>query len=344
MACGETAGVGAGAAGGTFCEFKNIADEKSSANQRRRKLVIAPDCSARAVYNRCMRPQFDWKLRSRSLKLGERTLIMGIVNVTPDSFSDGGEFLEPQRAVDHALAMGEEGADILDIGGESTRPGKRDRVTAEEEKRRVLPVIEGILREAPEAILSLDTYKAETAEAALAAGVEIVNDVSGFTWDEQMLSVLAAKQCGCVLMHTRGRPEDWKSLPPLSREQVLPLVLSDLRRLSDRATLAGIARERIVLDPGFGFGKRMDENFPLVGRLAELHRLGFPLLSGTSRKSFVTRASSADLSEDACSRLAGSLASLSASVLQGAHIVRVHDVKPSLKAATIADAILVSRS
>jgi dihydropteroate synthase len=291
-----------------------------------------------------MRPQFDWKLHSRSLKLGERTLIMGIVNVTPDSFSDGGEFLEPQRAVDHALAMRDEGADILDIGGESTRPGKRDHVTAEKEKRRVLPVVEGILREAPEAILSIDTYKAETAEAALAAGVEIVNDVSGFTWDKQMLPLLAAKQCGCVLMHTRGRPEEWKSLPPLSPEQVLPLVLSDLRRLCDRATFAGIARERIVLDPGFGFGKRMGENFPLIAHLAELHQLGFPLLSGTSRKSFVTETPGVNSSEDACSRLAGSLASLTASVLQGAHIVRVHDAKPSLKAARVADAILVSRS
>jgi dihydropteroate synthase len=291
-----------------------------------------------------MRPQFDWKLHSRSLKLGERTLIMGIVNVTPDSFSDGGEFLDPHSAVNHALSMRDEGADILDIGGESTRPGKRDRVTAEEEKRRVLPVIEGILREAPEAILSIDTYKAETAEAALAAGVEIVNDVSGFTWDKQMLPLLAAKQCGCVLMHTRGRPEEWKSLPPLSPEQVLPLVLSDLRRLCDRATFAGVARERIVLDPGFGFGKRMGENFPLIARLAELHQLGFPLLSGTSRKSFVTEPPGVNSSEDACSRLAGSLASLTASVLQGAHIVRVHDAKPSLKAARVADAILVSRS
>jgi dihydropteroate synthase len=291
-----------------------------------------------------MRPQFDWKLHSRSLKLGERTLIMGIVNVTPDSFSDGGEFLDPHSAVNHALSMRDEGADILDIGGESTRPGKRDRVTAEEEKRRVLPVIEGILREAPEAILSIDTYKAETAEAALAAGVEIVNDVSGFTWDKQMLPLLAAKQCGCVLMHTRGRPEEWKSLPPLSPEQVLPLVLSDLRRLCDRATFAGVARERIVLDPGFGFGKRMGENFPLIAHLAELHQLGFPLLSGTSRKSFVTETPGVNSSEDACSRLAGSLASLTASVLQGAHIVRVHDAKPSLKAARVADAILVSRS
>src|SRR5438270_2108719 len=338
IACGETAGVG-GAAGGAAWAFKNKADKRSSAEQRNNKFVIEPDCSAHAVYNRCMRQEFEWKLRSRSLKLGERTLIMGVVNVTPDSFSDGGQFLQPRRAIEHALALRAEGADILDIGGESTRPGQRDRVTTEEEKRRVLPVIAGILREAPGTILSIDTYKAETAEAALAAGVEVVNDVSGFTWDDQMLPLLTKQQCGCVLMHTRGRPEDWKRLPPLPPEQVLPLVLSDLQRLSSRATLAGVANDRMVLDPGFGFGKRMDENFFLLARLGELRQLGFPLLSGTSRKSFVARASSSHSATDACSRLAGSLAALTASILRGAHIVRVHDVKPSVEAARVADAI-----
>jgi len=331
--------VGAGAAGGAAWALKNIADERSSAEQRNNKFVIEPDCSARAVYNRCMRPEFEWKLRSRSLKLGQRTLIMGVVNVTPDSFSDGGQFLEPRRAIEHALTLLAEGADILDIGGESTRPGQRERVTAQEEKRRVLPVIAGILREAPGAILSIDTYNAETAEAALAAGVEIVNDVSGFTWDEQILPLLGKQACGCVLMHTRGRPEEWKSLPALSPEQVFPLVLSDLRRLSERATLAGVAKDRIVLDPGFGFGKRMNENFFLLSRLGELRQLGFPLLSGTSRKSFVARTSGSDPAADPCSGLAGSLAGLTASVLQGAHIIRVHDVKPSVEAARVADAI-----
>lgn len=286
-----------------------------------------------------MRPIFEWKLRSRSLRLGERTLIMGVVNVTPDSFSDGGEFLEPERAVEHALDLLGDGADILDIGGESTRPGKHERVTAEEEKERVLPVIEGILREAPQAILSLDTYKAETAHAGLAAGVEIVNDVSGFTWDVRMTSLLAAHSCGCVLMHTRGRPEDWLTQPFLPLEEVVPLVSRELRQLSDRAVAAGIDRDRIVVDPGFGFGKRLDENFPLLAHLGELHRLGFPLMSGTSRKSFVALTGTNGPSSIPA-RLAGTLATVTAAILQGAHIVRVHDVRPAVEAAQVADSIL----
>lgn len=286
-----------------------------------------------------MRPIFEWKLRSRSLRLGERTLIMGVVNVTPDSFSDGGEFVEAERAIEHALELLGDGADILDIGGESTRPGKHERVTAEEEKERVLPVIEGILREAPQAFLSIDTYKAETAHAGLAAGVEIVNDVSGFTWDARMTSLLAAHSCGCVLMHTRGRPEDWLTQPFLPLDEVVPLVLRELRQLSDRALKAGIDRERIVVDPGFGFGKRLDENFPLLAHLGELHSLGFPLLSGTSRKSFVTPTGTNGPSSIPA-RLAGTLATVTAAILQGAHIVRVHDVRPAVEAAQVADSIL----
>lgn len=289
-----------------------------------------------------MRPAFEWQLRSRRLTLGERTLIMGVVNVTPDSFSDGGQFLNPRRAIEHGLELLSEGADILDIGGESTRPGIRDTVDAEEEKRRVLPVVEGILRQAPEAVVSVDTYKAETARAAVAAGAEVVNDVSGFSWDERMPPTLAAIQCGCVLMHTRGRPEEWRSLPALSQSEVVPLVLRDLERLVKRAIEAGIARERIVLDPGFGFGKRLDENYPLLARLGELQRLGFPLLSGTSRKSFIAKA--VDSEAPASTRLAGTLAAATASILQGAHIVRVHDVRPALEAVRVADALLQAQA
>jgi dihydropteroate synthase len=286
-----------------------------------------------------MRPIFEWKLRSRSLRLGERTLIMGVVNITPDSFSDGGEFLEPERAIEHALDLLSDGADILDVGGESTRPGKHERVSAEEEKERVLPVIEGILREAPQAILSIDTYKAETAHAGLAAGVEVVNDVSGFTWDARMASLLAAHSCGCVLMHTRGRPEDWLTQPFLPLDEVVPLVSRELQQLSNRAMASGIDRERIVIDPGFGFGKRLDENFPLLAHLGELHHLGFPLLSGTSRKSFVAP-TGANGPSSIPARLAGTLATVTAAILQGAHIVRVHDVRPAVEAAQVADAIL----
>ena len=286
-----------------------------------------------------MRPILEWKLRSRSLKLGERTLIMGVINVTPDSFSDGGKFLDPERAVEHGLDLLNQGADILDIGGESTRPGKKDTVSAEEEQTRVLPVIQGILSQAPEAIVSIDTYNADTAEASLRAGAEIVNDVSGFTWDDRMLSLLAERECGCVLMHTRGRPEEWPELPPLAPGAVVPLVLGDLRRLTDRAVAAGIRAERIVLDPGFGFGKRLDENFPLLARFGELHQLGFPLLSGTSRKSFTGDVVSGGGATPA-DRLPGTLATVTAAILQGAHVVRVHEVRSTVQAARIADSIL----
>lgn len=265
---------------------------------------------------------------------------MGVVNVTPDSFSDGGRFLDPHRAVRHALELLSEGADIIDVGGESTRPGEKDFVSADEEKRRVLPVIEGILKQAPDCVISIDTYKADTAESALDAGIEIVNDVSGFSWDEKMLPMLAQNACGCVLMHTRGRPQEWRTLPPLDFAEVVPLVLEGLRHLSDRAVRAGLERERMVLDPGFGFGKRLDENFVLLAGLAELHQLKFPLLTGTSRKSFLGSAATSRRNDSDSGRLAGTIATVTTSILQGAHLVRVHDVRESLAAARVADSIL----
>ncbi|MBV9437555.1 MAG: dihydropteroate synthase [Acidobacteria bacterium] len=263
---------------------------------------------------------------------------MGVVNVTPDSFSDGGEFLDAGRAVQRGLELLEEGADILDIGGESTRPGA-EPLSADEERRRVVPVIEGILREAPHAVISIDTYKAETAHAALEAGAEIVNDVSAGMWDPDMLRFLASQPCGCVLMHTRGRPNDWKTQPTLAQETVVPLVLEGMQRIAEHALHAGIARPRIVLDPGFGFGKRLEENFPLLANFAELHRLGFPLLSGTSRKSFIAKAVNGDSSAKFPTSNAGTLATVVASILQGAHIVRVHEVRTAVEAAKVTDAI-----
>jgi dihydropteroate synthase len=269
---------------------------------------------------------------------------MGVVNVTPDSFSDGGQFLDPDRAIAHGIELLNEGADIIDVGGESTRPGEKDFVSADEEKRRVLPVIGGILNQAPDALISIDTYKAETAKAALDVGAEVVNDVSGFTWDENMLPTLRANTCGCVLMHTRGRPEEWRNQPPLDSREVVPLVVEGLRHLTERALLGGLHRERIVLDPGFGFGKRMDENFSLLAGLAELHQLQFPLLSGTSRKSFLARAAAFRLGGPDSSRLAGTIATVTASILQGAHLVRVHDVRETVEAARVADAILQAQN
>jgi len=286
-----------------------------------------------------MRPRFQWQLGSRTLELGVRTLVMGVVNVTPDSFSDGGEFLDAQKATEHALMLLADGADILDIGGESTRPGKKERVTPQIEADRVLPVIEAVRRHAPQAVVSVDTYRAATAKWCVDAGAEIVNDVSGLRWDPAMAMALAKLKCGVVLMHMRGRPEEWRELPPLP--DPLPLVKRELGEIAEQAVTAGVARERIVLDPGFGFGKSFDENYPLLAQFEKLHELGYPLLSGTSRKSFIGR-TLAKGDEDAPpdARLSGTLAS----VLKGAHIVRVHDVKEAVEAVRVADAIVAASS
>lgn len=288
------------------------------------------------------RPQYLWKLRTRELALGRRTLVMGVLNVTPDSFSDGGQFFAREKAVYHALAMLEEGADILDIGGESTRPGKRTPITVEAELERVLGVIEGVFAAQPEALISIDTYKAETARAAVAAGVEIVNDVSGFLWDAEMAAACAELACGVVLMHTRGRPAEWAAQARLAVDEVFPLVKSELAQRAGAALAAGVDRDRIVLDPGFGFGKIGDENYPLLTHFDELQELGFPLLAGASRKSFLLRAIGARTGTEpgAKSRLHATIAAHTAAILAGASIVRVHDVRPAVEAAAIADAIL----
>jgi dihydropteroate synthase len=288
------------------------------------------------------RPDYLWRLRTRELELGPRTLLMGILNVTPDSFSDGGRFLSRDHAVAHALQMLDDGADLLDIGGESTRPGTpvaESGIPAAEELRRIMPVIEDVLRQRPDAILSVDTYKAEVARAAVSAGCEIVNDVSALRWDEQMAPAVAELVCGVILMHTRGRPQEWRDLPPSA--DIVAEVKSELRQYAQAATARGIDRERIMLDVGFGFGKKFDQNYPLLAGLDKLRDLGFPLLAGTSRKSFVGRTLARD-GKDAPpgERLHGSLAAMTASILQGAHVVRVHDVKPAVEAAKIADEVL----
>jgi len=302
-----------------------------------------------------MRPTFEWNIGKRSLKLGERTLVMGVVNVTPDSFSDGGRYFQPAAAVAHALHLLEQGADILDIGGESTRPGaavapaseikeqsapkRRTPVSAQEELRRVLPVIGEVKRVSPECIISVDTYKAEVARAASAAGAEIVNDVSAFRWDPAMAGTVAELGCGAVLMHMRGRPEEWRNLP--APDDVVALVGTELAEWAAAAMRAGVARQRIALDPGFGFGKNFEQNYPLLARLGELHQLGFPLVVGTSRKSFIGRALRRD-GRDAPveERAFGTLASETVAMLKGAHIIRTHDVKACVDAARIADALL----
>jgi dihydropteroate synthase len=306
----------------------------------------------------------DWRLRTRTLELGRRTLVMGVVNITPDSFSDGGLFLSPEAAVAHALQLLDEGADILDLGAESTRPGSRaggaagsefaPAVSTEEEQARLLPVVEGILVARPEEIVSVDTYKAATARAALAAGAEIVNDVSGLRWDPEMGAACADSGCGVVLMHTRGRPEEWHEQPQLAPDELLATVRSGLAESLAAAAQAGIAMESIVLDPGYGFGKRLDENYALLARQAELLSLGRPLLAGLSRKSFLGRTLAplhAGTTPNADSvpfapvkaREAASIAALVAAILYGASIVRVHAVRPAVEAALIVDAVLENR-
>jgi dihydropteroate synthase len=289
-----------------------------------------------------MRAVFQWSLGARTLELGKRTLIMGIVNVTPDSFSDGGLYLAPEEAIDHALRLLDEGADIIDVGGESTRPGAKIAVSAEEELRRVLPVITALKKLRPDAMISIDTYKASVARAAAKAGAEIVNDVSGLRWDPQMSKTIAEIKCGVVLMHMRGRPEEWRTLPPAS--DIVLLVKRELRDWVEAAVLAGVRRERIALDPGFGFGKNFEQNYPLLARFQDLQSLGFPLVAGTSRKSFLGRALAKDGKDAAAAdRLYGNLAAHTALILKGAHILRTHDVKAAVEAARVADAILEAR-
>jgi len=291
-----------------------------------------------------VRSHFDWRLRTRSLALGPRTLVMGILNATPDSFSDGGQFLDPRVALTHALQMLDEGADILDLGGESTRPNATP-ITPAEEQERVLPVLRAILAARPDAILSIDTTHAETARLAIEAGAEIVNDVSGFLWDEEMAATCVSLNCGVVLMHTRGRPQEWRSLPALAPDEVLPLVLRELEERLQAALVAGIRREAIVLDPGFGFGKAFDENFPLLAQFDRLHSLGFPLLVGLSCKGFLRRASQQKdqpLAEPMRALQDATTAANTAAILAGAHILRVHDVCLAREAGAIADRILAA--
>ncbi len=298
--------------------------------------------------NRMSRSVTNWKLRSRSLELGRRTLIMGVVNITPDSFSDGGLYLNADAAVEHALRLLEEGADLLDLGAESTRPGTQvgeapESLSGEEEQARLLPVLEGIRAVKPEAIVSVDTYKASTARAAAAAGAEILNDVSGLAWDAEMAGACAETGCGVILMHSRGRPDEWGKQEQLAPDELLKTVRQGLEGILARAAAAGIAPERIVLDAGYGFGKRFEENFMLLARQQELLALGRPLLAGVSRKSFLGHAVApryGGRSAPVDAREIASVAAMATAILHGASIVRVHAVKPAVEGALVVDEVL----
>jgi dihydropteroate synthase len=283
------------------------------------------------------RRKFRLRLPSGMLVLGERTLIMGVLNVTPDSFSDGGLFLDPEAAVARAIAMEAAGADIIDIGGESTRPGSSG-ISADEELRRIIPVVQG-LRGKVGIPISVDTSKSEVAEAAAAAGAEIVNDVSALRNDPRIAEVARRRKLPLTLMHMRGEPTTMQN-KPFARD-VLRDVTQGLRQAVATARRAGVANTEIILDPGIGFGKSYAQNCELLARLPELARLGFPILVGTSRKSFIGGVlKSESRTRPGNERVWGTAATVAASILQGAHIVRVHDVAEMAQVAQVSDAIL----
>jgi dihydropteroate synthase len=275
-----------------------------------------------------IRRPFVWKLKARELKLGETTLIMGVLNVTPDSFSDGGKYADPDRAFARAVEMEEQGADIIDVGAESTRPGSTE-ISAAEEIRRLIPVLKR-LRGKLNVPISVDTYKAEVAELALEHGAEIINDPSGLTLDPLLAKAVVQRDAGLVLNHMRGRPETWAKLPPL--RDLIGTIVRELEATVNRARHVGVDRSRIVIDPGIGFGKRKEQNSEILAQLGELARLDLPVMVGPSRKSFL-----AQQTEDQ-TRYA-TAAAVTASILAGAHVVRVHDVAEMRVVVQVADEI-----
>jgi dihydropteroate synthase len=274
------------------------------------------------------RKRFEWKLRDKILNLGERTLIMGILNVTPDSMSDGGKYQDPDRAFARAVELEEEGADLIDIGAESTRPGSA-RISEAEELRRLVPVLKR-LRNKLTIPISVDTYKANVAEKALELGADIINDPSALTFDADLAKKAALSNAGLILNHMRGTPETWAKLPPL--KNVIRTIAAELDASVHRAVRAGIDRRQIVIDPGIGFGKRKEQNSEILAQLAELARLELPVLVGASRKQFLSKATPAETEF-------ASAAALTAAILNGAHIVRVHDVKMMKAVVEVADEI-----
>ncbi|HYV84141.1 MAG TPA: dihydropteroate synthase [Pyrinomonadaceae bacterium] len=281
----------------------------------------------------------SWQIKDRVMPIGERTLIMGILNVTPDSFSDGGQFVSLDAAVAHAEQMISEGADIIDVGGESTRPGG-EPVTVEEEIRRVVPVIEALALRT-EVPISVDTTKSEVARVALDAGAAIVNDISALRFDFYIADAVARAGAGLVLMHSRGTPATMHRLPPVA--DIMHEVTHSLRASINMAERRGVARESIVIDPGIGFGKSQEQNLELLAKLDQLIAAfpDYPLLIGTSRKSFIGRllADENGTPASADDRLYGTLATITTAVLHGAHIIRVHDVKAATETIRVAEAI-----
>ncbi|MCS7262280.1 MAG: dihydropteroate synthase [Aquificaceae bacterium] len=284
------------------------------------------------------RRSFKLQYGGKILPLGLKTAIMGVLNVTPDSFSDGGLYLEPSRAVKRAVEMVEQGADIVDIGGESTRPGSQ-RISAEEELRRVLPVLREVRKELPKVWISVDTYKAQVARVCLEEGADMVNDVSGGTFDPQMREVVSQYNCPYVLTHVKGRPETWRESPPTYEEMVEEINLWFEERL--RALKTAGYTGQAILDPGIGFGKLPEHNVEILKRFEEFRVFGLPLLVGVSRKSFIGLVLEGLLKKktEPQERLYGSLGALAPAVLKGAHIVRVHDVEQTRQFLALLDTV-----
>ena len=282
-----------------------------------------------------------WLIKDRALTIGQRTLVMGILNVTPDSFSDGGQFLSLENAIDHGKRMRDEGADLIDVGGESTRPGSSGPVSAEEEIDRVVPVISALAKTL-DLPISIDTTKSEVARAGLDAGAGIVNDVSALRFDFYIADVAARAGAGLILMHSRGTPATMHRLPPVA--DIMHEVTTSLSASVKMAERRGVKRESIAIDPGIGFGKSQEQNLELIEKLDQLKTAfsDLPILIGTSRKSFIGRIL-ADEAGDAAPldrRMYGSMASIAAAVMKGANIVRVHDVKAAIETVKVIDAIL----
>jgi dihydropteroate synthase len=275
-----------------------------------------------------MEKRYHWKLQNRELVLGERTLIMGILNVTPDSFSDGGNYSDPDRAFARALEIEEEGADILDIGAESTRPGSQ-RISEAEELRRLVPVLKR-LRGKLNIPISVDTYKSGVAEKALEHGAEIINDPTGVLLDLQLPKVITKYDAGLIVNHMRGTPETWAHLPPM--KNLMRSISIDLEAALHRIRQARVEKHQLVIDPGLGFGKRREQNSEIIAQLGVLKAFDLPIAIGASRKSFLRKEQSQDTEF-------ATAAAVAACILQGAHIVRVHDVKSMKIVAEVADAV-----
>jgi dihydropteroate synthase len=273
-----------------------------------------------------------FRARDKTLEMGKTTRLMGVVNVTPDSFSDGGQYLESNCAIEHCLRLVEEGADLIDLGAESSRPGAQP-VELQEELDRLLPVLEKV-RDATSVLISVDTYKAAVAESVLRCGADVINDIGAFRLDPPMAEVVSRWKAGVILMHMRGTPAVMHTLPP--SQNILNEVRDDLQVAVNKAYKSNIQRDRIILDPGIGFGKNAEESLQLVNRLSILEDLKLPILVGTSRKSFI----GAVLNRPVGERLLGTAASVVAAILRGAHVLRVHDVSQLREVSKMADAIL----